>query len=290
MATVAAPQARQREFRFDRADFDFIAGLVRQRTGIVLAENKQDMVYGRLTRRLRALGMTSFTEYCALVKSPAGEAELSAFTNALTTNLTSFFRESHHYDHLRKDVLPRLATRFGKEGVGKEGRRLRLWSAGSSSGEEAYSAAMVLLAGLPEAERWDIRILGTDIDSSMVAHATAGIYDAERVARVPDDLRRRFVEAVPGQPGKVRMAASLRRLVTFKRLNLLGRWPMKGPFDVIFCRNVAIYFDKPTQASLYTRLGELLADDGTLYIGHSEHLGAAAGRFVAHGRTTYSKA
>lgn len=283
-ATVsgASPQPRQREFRFDRADFDFIAGLVRQRTGIVLAENKQDMVYGRLTRRLRALGMNSFTEYCALVKSPAGQDELTAFTNALTTNLTSFFRESHHYDHLRTEVVPRLAARGG--------RRLRLWSAGSSSGEEAYSAAMVLLSALPDAERWDARILGTDIDSQMVAHATAGIYDAERAARIPDDLRRRFIEAVPGQPNKVRMAPALRRMVSFKRLNLLGRWPMSGPFDVIFCRNVAIYFDKPTQASLYTRLGELLADDGTLYIGHSEHLGAAAGRFVALGRTTYSKA
>lgn len=283
--TVAPPQPRKREFHFDRADFDFIAGLVRQRTGIVLAENKQDMVYGRLTRRLRALGMNSFNEYCALVKSPAGQDELSAFTNALTTNLTSFFRESHHYDHLRHEVLPRLVAR-----AGREGRRLRIWSAGSSSGEEAYSAAMVLLMSLPEAERWDARILGTDIDSSMVAHATAGIYDAERVARIPDDLRRRFIEAVPGQPNKVRMAASLRRMVTFKRLNLLGRWPLSGPFDVIFCRNVAIYFDKPTQASLYTRLGDVLADDGTLYIGHSEHLGAAANRFVAHGRTTYSKA
>ncbi|MGC2854336.1 CheR family methyltransferase [Novispirillum sp. DQ9] len=276
---------RQREFRFERADFDFIAGLVRQRTGIVLAANKQDMVYGRLTRRLRALGMASFTDYCALVSSPAGQDELTAFTNALTTNLTAFFRESHHYEHLRDEVLPRLAAQGGREN-----RRLRIWSAGSSSGEEAYSAAMVLLSTLPEAERWDARILGTDIDSSMVTHATAGLYDAERAARIPDALRRRFIESVPGQPNKVRMAGALRRLVTFKRLNLLGRWPMGGPFDVIFCRNVAIYFDKPTQERLYTRLGDLLAPGGTLYIGHSEHLGAAAGRFVSHGRTTYSKA
>lgn len=282
--TTAVEPRRQREFRFDRADFDFIASLVRQRTGIVLADNKQDMVYGRLTRRLRALNMNSFTDYCALVASPAGQDELIAFTNALTTNLTSFFREGHHYDHLRDEVLPRLAAR-----AASQGRRLRIWSAGSSSGEEAYSAAMILLAALPDAGRWDARILGTDIDSSMVAHATAGFYDAERAARIPDDLRR-FIEAVPGRPDKVRMAAALRRMVSFKRLNLLGRWPVKGPFDVIFCRNVAIYFDKPTQARLYTRLGEVLAPGGTLYIGHSEHLGGAGGRFVAHGRTTYSRA
>jgi chemotaxis protein methyltransferase CheR len=167
--------------------------------------------------------------------------------------------------------------------------RLRIWSAGSSSGEEAYSAAMIMLAGLPNADRWDARILATDIDSSMVAHGTAGLYDAERADRIPDGLRRRFVEPVAGQPNKVRMAAALRGVVAFKRLNLLGRWPMSGPFDVIFCRNVAIYFDKPTQERLYSRLGDMLTEDGVLYIGHAENLMTAGARFQAHGKTIYSK-
>lgn len=278
--------ARGRQFDFSDDHFQFIVRLVRERTGIVLADNKQDMVYGRLTRRLRALNMASFNDYLALLRSPAGNAELTDFTNALTTNLTSFFRESHHFDHLRDVALPRCMERAARTGQ----RRLRMWSAGSSSGEEAYSAAMVMLATLPAAERWDARILATDIDSSMVAHGRAGRYDAERAARIPPDLARRFVAPAPDAPGKVLMAPELRQAVAFKRLNLLGRWPMSGPFDVIFCRNVAIYFDKPTQTRLYTRLGEMLADDGVLYIGHAENLMGAADRFRGHGRTIYTKA
>lgn len=283
-APAAAP--RQRQFHFDVEHFRFIVSLVRERSGIVLADNKQDMVYGRLTRRLRALGMSSFNDYLALLRSPAGAEELTAFTNALTTNLTSFFREQHHFEHLRDTVLPHCIARAKAGGP----RRLRIWSAGSSSGEEAYSAAMVMLSLLPEPERWDARVLGTDIDSTMVAHANAGIYAAERAARIPANLARTFVQPLPESPGKVRMSPALRRVVSFKRLNLLGRWPVAGPFDVIFCRNVAIYFDKPTQTRLYGRLGEKLSDDGVLYIGHAETLMDAADRFRGHGRTIYTKA
>lgn len=282
---TAPPTERRREFHFERRDFEVIAGLVRQRTGIVLADNKQDMVYGRLTKRLRALGLSSFADYCALVTSAAGRDELTVFTNALTTNLTSFFRESHHFDHLRDAVIPMLAAEAERTGR----RRLRLWSAGSSSGEEAYSAAMVLASGLADLGRWDARILGTDIDTAMVERAAAGIYDEERISRIPDPLRRRFLEPAAGHPGKARVVEALRRMVTFKRLNLLGRWPMSGPFDVIFCRNVAIYFDKPTQSRLYARLADLLAPHGVLYIGHSEHLLDAERLFRAHGRTIYTK-
>lgn len=278
--------ARQRQFQFTDEHFSFIARLVRDRTGIVLGDSKHDMVYGRLTRRLRALGLASFNDYVALLRSPQGGEELTAFTNALTTNLTSFFREPHHFQHLREEVLPRCLERAAAGGE----KRLRLWSAGSSSGEEAYSAAMVVLSTLPDPDRWDARILATDIDSAMVAHGTAAVYDAERAARIPADLARRFVTPVPDVPGKVRMAPPLRALVSFKRLNLLGRWPMRGPFDVIFCRNVAIYFDKPTQTRLYTRLGEMLSPEGVLYIGHAENLMGAAGRFRSHGRTIYTRA
>ena len=287
---MAAPgpeprKAGQRQFEFGPEDFRFVADLVRQRSGIVLADNKQDMVYGRLSRRLRALGMTTFNDYCAFVKSPEGREELTDFTNALTTNLTSFFRENHHFEHLRDVVLPHCIAKAEAGG----GRRLRLWSAGSSSGEEAYSAAMILHSTLPHPERWDARILATDIDSSMVAQGRAGVYDAERVARIPDSLRKRFIQPVPGRPDKVQMAPLLRQTVAFKRLNLLGAWPVSGPFDVIFCRNVAIYFDKPTQARLYGRLGELLAEDGFLYIGHAENLLSTGCTFKAHGRTIYSR-
>lgn len=275
-----------REFHFERKHFDFIAGLIKKRAGIVLRPSKFDMVYGRLSRRLRALDMTSFDQYCDFIASLEGTDELDSFRNALTTNLTKFFRESHHFDHLASIVL---AAKISEMQAGGS-RRIRIWSAASSSGEEAYSAAMVLLDTVGDIGCWDARILATDIDTNMVNQCREGIYEADKIESIPRHLRKRSAIPVPGSDNTMRMADSLRSLIVFKPLNLLGHWPIKGPFDVIFCRNVAIYFDKPTQKTMFDRFADLLADDGYLYIGHAESLFNVTNRFQLIGKTIYEKA
>jgi chemotaxis protein methyltransferase CheR len=273
--------ALQREFPLEEADFRRIARLVKERAGIVLGERKLDLVYGRLVRRLRALRLDSFAAYCALLEGPHGEGEVTPMVNAITTNLTSFFREPHHFDHLARTVLQPLVRQPHK------GRRIRIWSAGCSSGEEPYSVAMMLRSTIPVIAGWDARILATDIDTEMIERATSGRYDARGAVAMPAAFRAKFVE--DGAPGEIRIADEIRRLVSFKPLNLLGHWPMRGPFDAIFCRNVVIYFDKAQQSRLFDRIADLLADDGWLYIGHSESLLGVTDRFVAAGRTTYRK-
>lgn len=277
---------RDREFSFDDKEFAFIADMIKRHVGIVLGPTKKNMVYGRLARRLRPLGMSSFAQYCEYVASPEGESELFAFINALTTNLTRFFREIHHFEHLSKVVLPAKITAVAAGAP----RRLRIWSAASSSGEEPYSAAMVVQSAISDIERWDAKILATDIDTNMLQKCREGIYDAERAESIPVSLRQRFTETVEGSAGtRIRMTQPLRSLITFKTLNLLERWPMKGPFDVIFCRNVAIYFDKPTQKRLFERFADLLSDDGFLYIGHAENLSNLTNRYKLLGKTIYRK-
>lgn len=284
MATISPPTGR--EFRFESSDFQFLADLIRQRVGIVLGPNKENMVYGRLARRLRALGMSDFREYCDLVASPEGSAELLDFINALTTNLTRFFREKHHFHHLSQVALARKIQ--GTLGGGA--RRLRIWSAACSTGEEPYSAGMVVLSAIPDIERWDARILATDIDTNVLAKCRKGVYEAQKIESIPEPLRRRFVLPTDAEGRYARMSDDLRSLIVFKKLNLLERWPMKGPFDVIFCRNVVIYFDKPTQRRLFERFADLLADDGFLYIGHAENLFNVTDRFKLIGQTIYRKA
>ena len=262
------------------ADFASIVRLVRSSSGIALGENKRDLVYGRLRRRLRALQVNSFAEYRAVLKGPDGRAEQVRMVNAITTNLTGFFREPHHFDHLAREVLALLRT-------SRDRQRLRIWSAGCSSGEEPYSIAITLRAAMPELPRWDARVLATDIDTDMVAHGAAGIYEAGRAQAIQPLHRRGATAVLPD--GRVEMNAALRDLITFKPLNLLGNWPMRGPFDAIFCRNVVIYFDKPTQRTLFDRFADMLAPEGHLYIGHSESLFRVSERFTHLGRTIYRK-
>jgi chemotaxis protein methyltransferase CheR len=274
--------APQRDFHFTDEDFAFIRKLVAERTGIALSDAKKDLVYGRLSRRLRQLGIRGFAAYCELLKQ-GDEQELVHFVNAITTNLTAFFREHHHFDYLADTVLTRWAEDAGK-------RRLRIWSAGCSSGEEAYSIAMVVREKFPHCAGRDIRILATDLDTNVVAHAKAGIYDAARVEGLPPErLRRWFRKGRGTNAGAVRVAPALQELITFKPLNLMQPWPMKGLFDVIFCRNVVIYFDKPTQRILFDRYANLLADDGHLFVGHSETLFKVTDRFQLIGKTVYRK-
>ncbi len=260
-------------------DFDAIVTMVRETAGISLGASKRDLVFGRLNRRLRALGLSSFAEYCALIDSPDGEAERGEMINAITTNLTSFFREPHHFRFLANDILPALLA-------SSEQRRLRIWSAACSSGEEPYSIAMVLNRSLANKRDWDARILATDIDTNMIATAEEGCYDAERAAAIPAEFARLTARQADG---RVAMTDGLKERIAFRPLNLLGPWPMRGPFDVIFCRNVVIYFEKPVQRTLFERFADILTPGGYLFIGHSETLFRVTDRFESLGRTIYRK-
>jgi len=272
----------QREFQFTDRDFRCLQRLVLRHTGITLSPAKRDMLYSRLARRLRALGLRRFKEYCALLQEDGDSEELRHFTNAVTTNLTAFFREPHHFDYLRDEFLPAMIERRADQ------RRLRIWSAGCSTGEEPYSIAITLAETMPR--DWDVRILATDLDSNVLDRARQGIYSEERTAEVPERLKRKwFLRGRAAHQGKVRVRRELRDMIRFRQLNLMHEWPMRGPFDAIFCRNVIIYFDKPTQSRLMDRFADILADDGRLFLGHSETLYRVTDRFQLLGRTIYRK-
>ncbi|CAL4869674.1 Chemotaxis protein methyltransferase (plasmid) [Asticcacaulis sp. MM231] len=267
------------EFAFTSDDFRYIADLLYRHSGIVLGPSKESMVYARLSRRLRELGMTRFEDYCYLLESDAGGDEFLAFSNVMTTNLTRFFREQHHFDYLADTVV-----RTQREA--STSRRMRIWSAGCSSGEEPYSIAMTLCDNVPDLERWDAKILATDLDTNMVMRGSDGLYPADVMQDVPDSRRDKYF--TPTNEG-FKANDRLRQLITFKPLNLLHPWPVKGPFDVIFCRNVMIYFDNPTKTQLVRRFAKLLRPDGWLIVGHSETLLDQQALFKLCGRTIYRK-
>ena len=273
------------EFEFADQDFQRIRRIINEIAGISLAEGKRELVYSRLSRRLRQLGLRRFDEYCRLLETGGEDnPELGEFVNALTTNLTSFFREPHHFDFLGKELLPTLMRERSLSN-----RRIRIWSAGCSTGEEPYSIAMVVRETLP-AVGWDVKILATDLDSNVLATADRGVYDANRVKDLSEvRLRRWFQRGRDTQSGQVRVAPELRDLIVFRRLNLMLDWPMSGPFDAVFCRNVVIYFDKPTQRVLFERFADLLAERGHLFVGHSESLFKVTDRFVPLGKTIYRR-
>jgi chemotaxis protein methyltransferase CheR len=272
----------QQDYAMQDGDFRKITKLVMDTAGIVLNDKKRTFIHGRLGRRLRMLGLADFGEYCRLLEGPGGDSERHNLINAITTNHTSFFREPHHFDYLTKTVLPEIADMQGN-GPG----RLRIWSAGCSTGEEPYTLAMTLRGSQSVLANWDVKILATDLDTNVVAHAAAGIYDAERLESVPASYRKRYVTDQPD--GQARMNDELRSLIMFAPLNLLEKWPMSGPFDVIFCRNVVIYFDKPTQSRLFDRYADMLKPNGWLFIGHSESLLNVTNRFALAGRTIYRR-
>jgi len=272
-----------REFAFTDSDFARLRALVSQHTGIALTDTKRELVYSRLARRLRQLGLASFAPYCTRLEE-GDAAELVQFVNAITTNLTAFFREGHHFDYLATTLLPELLR------TKTASRRLRLWSAGCSTGEEPYSMAMVVREVLPPGSSWDVKILATDIDSNVLATARQGIYRADQVQGVSlQRLRRWFSKGIGANTGLVRISPVLQELITFRQLNLMPPWPMQGPFDVIFCRNVVIYFDKARQQALYERFAEVLGAQGHLFVGHSESLYNMTKRFTLIGKTIYRK-
>ncbi len=271
-----------KEFPFKDEDFRFIQELVAERTGIVLTDIKRTMVYSRIARRIRQCGVVDFAEYCDLLKA-GDESELVSFTNAITTNLTSFFRESHHFEYLAKTVLPELEKN-------KTNKRIRIWSAGCSSGEEPYSIAMTIMDHFKNKSDWDIKILASDLDYEMVEKASCGIYKEDRVTGLDKKHLRNYVKKGKGElSGMVKMEQSLIDMITFKQLNLLHEWPFKGPFDFMFCRNVVIYFNKDTQRELFDRYANVLSDNSPLFIGHSESLFKVTDRFKSMGQTIYRK-
>jgi chemotaxis protein methyltransferase CheR len=275
-------QPAEHAFEFTDSEFKRLREIVHARTGIALSEAKRELVYGRLARRLRKLNLNSFAEYCALVEG-ADSSELQELTNAITTNLTSFFREGYHFEQLANEALPYAESK--RAGT----RRLRLWSAGCSTGEEPYSLAIVLREALAHLPTWDIKLLATDIDSKVVATAAEGVYAAERFKGVANERVRNWFRQPPGRPGFSAASDELKQLITFKQLNLLDPWPMKGPFDIIFCRNVVIYFDKDTQRRLFDRMADLQEPGGWLFIGHSENLLNVTRRYKLVGRTVYRR-
>lgn len=276
------PRSRT-EYALSEAEFHEFRKLIGETTGINIDESKRLLVYRRMSKRLQALQLSGFREYLDLLATgDAGERE--HFYNAVTTNKTAFFREDHHFEFLASTMLPDLIRKRGAQQ-----RKLRFWSAGCSSGEEPYSIAMTLSEHVPDLANWNAKILGTDLDSSMIATARRGIYAEADINQVPPARLQRFFKRRRGAgEALIKVDDSLKSLTTFNQLNLISDWPMKGPFDAIFCRNVFIYFDKATQQRLIERFADILADDGYLVLGHSESLREPQ-RFKLVGKTVYRK-
>lgn len=273
---------RAEDVTLSNKDFKFICEFVYENTGIVLGESKREMVYRRLSRIIRERDFDSFTQYCQLLKDDP-KSEMNYFVNSITTNLTSFFREQHHFEFLTKTELPRLLKN-------KTHKKIRIWCSASSTGEEPYSIAMTIMDFMADKlSTWDVKVLATDIDSNVLGKASAGIYP-DKDNLMPVDIKKRFFNTGTGQNNqRIKAKSNIRDLITFKQLNLLHEWPMKGQFDVIFCRNVIIYFDKETQNDLFIRFYELLPPGGILILGHSENLGQSQQYFDNIGRTVFRK-
>ncbi len=263
-------------------EFNYVCNYVYEKSGIVLGTSKREMLYRRFTRIVRDRKLDSFSSYCQILKANP-DKEQTYFINAVTTNLTSFFREQHHFDYLTQTELPKLLK--------KSNKRIRIWSSASSTGEEPYSIAITLHDFLKSyLHTLDVKILATDIDSNVINTGKLGVYDAKRIEDVPATIKKQyFTKGTGANSNKVKVAASVQSLITFKTLNLMHEWPMKGPFDVIFCRNVIIYFDKKTQMELFERYYDMLPPGGLLILGHSENLGGFQKYFENVGRTIFRK-
>ena len=270
----------KKEFAMTEENYRFISKTVYDECGIVLSDHKRDMVYSRLARRIRALKLKNFDQYINYLEQHK-EAEFREFINAITTNLTSFFREPHHFDYLSDTIIAQIKERH------KMDKRVRFWSAGCSTGMEPYSIAMTINNKFPS--DWDVKILATDLDTNVLATAQEGVYEGQYVTGIDDSLLKKyFLHDASGDRYKVKK--DLKSLITFKQLNLLENWPMKGQFDVIFCRNVVIYFDSPTKNRLFDRYAQKLVPNGYLILGHSETMSKEVTCFSTIGKTIYQKA
>jgi chemotaxis protein methyltransferase CheR len=270
------------DFALSTRDFELIASIAKEQAGIIIRAHKSAMIRGRLMRRLRVLQLRTVAEYCELLRGPQADSELPQLLNVLTTNHTAFFRERHHFDHLKSEALPETIER-AQRGAG----RIRIWCAASSTGEEPYSLAGTVFS-VAQSRGLDTKILATDIDTDVLNRAEKAEYPREVVDRSPADLRP-LLQVEPAGGDLVRVGAPLRKLLSFKQLNLVTPWPMKGPFDAIFCRNVMIYFDAPTKKSIVDRSVDMLRPGGWLYLGHSESLSPPHPAFDLIGRTIYRR-
>jgi chemotaxis protein methyltransferase CheR len=267
---------------FSDDDFSYVQKIVYDHAGISLADSKKSLVYNRLVKLIRKLKLSGFSEYFEYVEQQ-GEAEFIQLINSITTNLTSFFRENHHFEFLANELLPDLMKKNAST------KRIRIWSAGCSTGEEPYSIAAVVREVIKGPD-WDVKILATDLDSNVVKTGKMGVYREDRIEGLPADrVKRWFKRGAGNQDGYVKVHPDLQALITFKQLNLMKDWPITGPLDLIFCRNVVIYFDKETQKVLFDRYAGLLRDQGHLFVGHSETLFKLTDKFKLLGKTIYQK-
>lgn len=274
--SLSSTQDAGSDFDFSEEDFERVRGLIHSHAGIALSSSKRQLVYSRLGRRLRTIGISSFGEYLDYLEG-GGADEWEAFTNALTTNLTSFFREAHHFPILGEHISSTAAQ-----------RTVTLWCSACSTGEEPYSMAMTAIDHLGSMAP-PVRILATDVDTNVLGKAERGVYPAESAEKLPDGYARKFfVKGTGTHAGFMKVRPEVQRLITFRPINLLhDSWPIRGPLDAIFCRNVMIYFDKPTQYGILKKFAPLLREDGLLFAGHSESFHHAADLFRLRGKTVY---
>jgi len=273
--------AANREFVMSDQDFKKVTDLAYEYTGIVLGPQKRDMVYGRIARRLRALDLTDVSDYIKLINKNSQD-EVGKFINAITTNLTSYFREPHHFEFLKRTICPELFK------ANSSHKKIRVWSAGCSTGEETYSIAITLSENI-NLSNWDCKILATDLDSQVLEKASHGVYGVDRIESLDPEMKKRWFLSDSNHTDIVKIKPKLQELISFKRLNLLESWPMKGKFDFIFCRNVLIYFNTETQNKLFERYADALNDNGYLIIGHSESISLDCPYFKPIGQTIYQK-
>jgi chemotaxis protein methyltransferase CheR len=280
-STNVSASGRQREFDYTPADFERVRQLIYKHAGISLSPLKQDMVYSRLARRLRVLNLDNFAQYLDYLEK-ADAAEWETFVNALTTNLTSFFREAHHFD-----ILKQHARRL----YDAHRQPLKIWCSAASTGEEPYSLA-IAMCELFDSNTPPVQIIASDLDTNVLVTAAAGVYADERVEKLaPERLKRFFFRGTGSRAGYVRVRPELQKLISYTQINLLhNNWPVQGPLDAIFCRNVMIYFDKPTQYAVLKKFAPLLRSDGLLFAGHSESFMHAVDLFRSLGRTVYERA
>jgi chemotaxis protein methyltransferase CheR len=278
-SSVAPP----REFDFSDDDFRALTKLAYEHAGISLSDSKRNLVYSRLSRRLRTLKMATFRQYRDYLLNEAGEIE--NFINSISTNHTKFFREDHHFEHFRARVAVPYAQSTGPAG----GAGLRVWSAGCSSGEEPYTISVVLKRELRSFTNRDVKILATDIDTEVLTRASRGEFAPNTIDDVPKPYLSFFNRTTIDGKDKVVVDDDLRSIIAFRRLNLMDPWPFRGLFDAVFCRNVMIYFDGPTKANLIDRFANQIKPGGWLYIGHSESLTGVHPQLRAAGRTIYRR-
>jgi chemotaxis protein methyltransferase CheR len=271
----------EREFDFTEQDFKRVQKIVYDFAGIDLNESKINLVYNRLAKRIRFLTLTSFSQYIDYVEAQ-GESEFMQLINSITTNLTFFFRENHHFDYLAEQVIPSLLV------ANAASRQIRIWSAGCSTGEEPYSIGIILKEKVPS--DWDVQVIATDLDSNVVQTGLNGVYTIDRLKGVSEARQKRwFLKGSGSKNGYVKVKPELQEIIKFDQLNLMDEWPINDSIDVIFCRNVVIYFDKPTQSKLFDRYADRLPIGGHLFVGHSESLYKVCNRFELLGQTIYKK-